>query len=541
MRQYQDGVFLYVLFLVTTITYIQVFNVGWFNYDDLELITNNEILKFSFYEMLTTVFTQNYYRDYLPLTLMSLWFDVKFFGINPVATHSINFILHLLNIYLVFYFLKQLSLLRSWRYIICFVFAVHPVQTEVLMWASNRNSLLAGVFIWLALVFHAKYLLNFEVKNKNLILSGLFYLVSLLCKSVGILLPFYFMLIECLTQKTTINELIKKYSGFIIISVLFFIVRIRAFDQITLSKLFDGERLLHLPVVVLNLIGLYVKALLYPIGYSIIYPPYTFNFLSVFTVLLVILLLGCVYYVWRKTRDKTYLIFIGFVSCFLLPVLQLLPRSNYINDRYLYIPIVGFTVLFLMLIRDIAPRWKYGLATARCVGIVFLLSLPFFSYSYSRIWKSDMTLWERVVEVYPLSRQARNNLANAYIDELRFDEAVEHLKIAMTLNDSPIVVQNTFGILANVHSVTQSGGYYNPKLGIKYLYEGLRLSSNLEHTFIFRHNLALLYLKLGDTFTAYELLTRLHSDIKKHVIIDKSKLKLLWQTEGLLIESQPRN
>jgi len=34
----------------------------------------------------------------------------------------------------------------------------------------------------------------------------------------------------------------------------------------------------------------------------------------------------------------------------LLPVLNLIPRNNFVNDRYMYLPIIGFTAVLRMLL-----------------------------------------------------------------------------------------------------------------------------------------------------------------------------------------------
>jgi hypothetical protein len=132
---------------------------------------------------------------YRPLFLLSVALDIKLFGEWAAGYHLVNIILHVLVTVLVYGFTRYL--LRVWggafpqsgfvSMLAAGVFAVHPIHTEVVNSIFNRSDMLvtAGIVggLW--------WFLQTLDKNPRKAWAGLslIYLLVLLCKETGVVLP----------------------------------------------------------------------------------------------------------------------------------------------------------------------------------------------------------------------------------------------------------------------------------------------------------------------------------------------------------------
>jgi hypothetical protein len=92
-----------------------------------------------------------------PLVILSYFLDREIWGMHPVAMHLENILLHLGNALLVFFLTRQLlpENLRKRSFVPIFaalLFALHPVNSESVVWVSGRTDLLAGFFVLLGVI-----------------------------------------------------------------------------------------------------------------------------------------------------------------------------------------------------------------------------------------------------------------------------------------------------------------------------------------------------------------------------------------------------
>jgi hypothetical protein len=131
------------LALVALLTFSPAFRAP-FVYDDHALFSDPIITS-----------PQGWYLSFLPeqtrpLTWLSFWLNYAIAGENPVWWHAVNLALHIAASVLLWTVIS-LILPREQAIVAAFLFALHPIQTEPVMYVFARGTLLAAVLCLLSL------------------------------------------------------------------------------------------------------------------------------------------------------------------------------------------------------------------------------------------------------------------------------------------------------------------------------------------------------------------------------------------------------
>ena len=156
---------LMVLLAITLAVFSRVCGHEFVHFDDNFNIYGNPHIQGLTWEHLKWMFTYNGYAPrYMPLGWLCYAVDYQLFGLNPQAFHTVNLLLHLLNVTLLFFLLKRLVLLAGpadgektasalWCAAVGALFwAVNPLRVEVVAWASARIYAMVFLFTILSLL-----------------------------------------------------------------------------------------------------------------------------------------------------------------------------------------------------------------------------------------------------------------------------------------------------------------------------------------------------------------------------------------------------
>jgi tetratricopeptide (TPR) repeat protein len=97
----------------------------------------------------------------------------------------------------------------------------------------------------------------------------------------------------------------------------------------------------------------------------------------------------------------------------LLPVSHIFPLPTLMQDRYLYFPLLGFSLCAVAWAAD-AASGRFGAKGANfacSVALILALLLAYVSYGQAAVWNNAESLWSHAVKVVPRSWQAWNMLA----------------------------------------------------------------------------------------------------------------------------------
>ncbi len=161
---------------------------------------------------------------------------------------------------------------------------------------------------------------------------------------------------------------------------------------------------------------LYVRHLLFPVHLSAAYEAPT----GIIYVIGAIGVIAGLIYLARANQLCRTAVLLLIVP--MLPVINVgFMSHDYVHDRYLYLPSVGFALLLAILLAK-APK-------PALIALLALYSVG--SVREARPWRDEIHLFTRAVQTDPLSFSMRNHLAIAYIDADRCDQAMPLLKQAV--------------------------------------------------------------------------------------------------------------
>lgn len=438
-RLKQHIVLLIFLLAATLLIYYQAIGHNFLNdWDDHRYITENNAIRGISWEHLKTAFTSVYVGNYAPLHIISYMVDYSLWGMNPAGFIFTNIFLHFLNGALLYVILLNITKRRLWAFLAAFLFICHPVQVESVAWISQRKNVLAMYFFLNSFLF---FLLYREKGWKNgktyYICSVALFVFSLLSKSIAIILPPILLVYEYSfhAQSKRDRQIIDKVPFFIAAIIIAFIaLKTQVPDYEGGRTAFHGGSQLATLYTMLPVFIRYITLVIWPVNLSAIYdPPIRTepDAAVVFSVMLLVVISFCGYYVLRSRKDLSfwgYVILIG-----LLPVSQFVPLITLINDRYLYFPMLGVTVLIAGGIDRLyelnGPLRKLVIP----VMMPILLALSLLSAMRVKVWQSSKTLWVDAVSKSPDSALVLTSLGSAYRREGDYESAITYYNKALKI------------------------------------------------------------------------------------------------------------
>lgn len=185
--------------------YSRALTAGFSAYDDPNQITQNpsihSIRQSLSYFSHTVPFTSDLLgvksSMYRPLYWLSLAIDEKVWGLHPFGFHLTNVLLHWLTGVLLFVLLKKLRMPILTAAASVLLWFSMPINSEAVVWASDRAYCLAGFFLILSGLSAHSYLVSRRLLSLVGYLLSLF--AALLTHEVGILAIPLVYLIACAT------------------------------------------------------------------------------------------------------------------------------------------------------------------------------------------------------------------------------------------------------------------------------------------------------------------------------------------------------
>ena len=444
----KDLLFIIIIVLFGSLIYANSLNNS-FVWDDKGHIEQNSFIKD--WRNISKLFSKEYFDltregfalSWRPLTTLSYFINYSLWGLSPFGYHLSNLLIHLFNamlIYLIAYLLFQN---RRISFLSGLFFISHPINTETVCVISYNENLLACLFVLLAFYLYVKIKKNKKSKKTIGFLwfaSNLSYLLALFSKEVAIAFPLIIILYDyCFVfEKNNTKKITEKvtlsYASYIVVTLFYLGIRfflLQDIQNVFFPAIFR-EKFLYVGFlkIIVSLID-FLELLIFPINLCAIpimrTPESLFESLSLISLGGVIFIGIFSFLIYRYSKKIFWSL--SWVLLNLLPILTIIPFYHLFNERYLYIPSVGFCIL-------LAIGMDKGLQLNRVfkLGIIFILLF----YSWATIkrnndWKDDLILWSRTIDKYPDNFQAHNNLGCVYSWQGKYDEACKEFKEALRL------------------------------------------------------------------------------------------------------------
>ncbi|MFH0770424.1 MAG: tetratricopeptide repeat protein [Candidatus Peregrinibacteria bacterium] len=421
------GVFSASVFLV----YSMSFANNFVRFDDGMLIYENPFIREISLSSLKKIFTSFDPELYIPLTFFSYQIDFFLGGTNAALYHFQNFLWHTLTALLV----GWLCYLLSRKYFVaafCAVlFALHPLHTEAVVWASARKDVLSAFFFLGSIIVYLYYT---ERGGRKLFYGSLcLFLFGLLAKVTVMTFPVILLLIDFYRGRRWTMEMFTEKIPYFALTVAFGIIAwIGKLDVIGSSSL--SEKILMAPKSAV----FYLEKIFLPIRLSVLYPftgEVTLRRWDIAVPLVVCLLvILLMIFAWKRARCVSFGLAFFFTA--LSPTLLNFAKGDFFyfaSDRYAYLASIGILFLVAMLLARIAERFSQS--PARLFELLALLAVVFggLAFRQSLQWKNSEALFRHVLSIYPESTVALNNLGNVYRLSSRREEAVSMLERALAI------------------------------------------------------------------------------------------------------------
>jgi tetratricopeptide (TPR) repeat protein len=459
--------------------------------------------------------TTPYYRPMFTVYLMIGW---ALFQDWALGWHLLNVLMHLLSVFFVFKILEKVSGDLRIAAFGTLIFALHPLRTESVAWISGVTDLFLALFL---LPSFYLYMLHRESKEPRYLLGSLgLFLVAAFSKEPAVCLPIFIIAYEVwiINQDKPLKERIRSAAGFaalfITVPFVYFGMRYKALGFVLSDNRYTSypfhEVVMTIPLVIFKYIGL----ILFPFNLTLFHETQLVKTpLSLRLILPLLGLVGLAIGIWQMRRSLVARFGVLWFFIHLLPVLNLsaFAIEFMVQERYVYIPSVGFSLLIAMALAKIpVEQWlpfrsrRAGqVATVAAICLLLMGKTVF----QNRVWADDMTLWNYGVEAAPEQTMPHFILAHKYINQNRQEKVVESLEEYMKLDQKNIIVISN---LATSHLLMydQTKDRYHVDRAIALCEKGIALNDQLA--------------PLWDTFgRAYLLDTNLRSYERAHAYFDR--------------------
>jgi len=461
------------------------------------------------------------FADYWqPMTFISRMIDISLFGLNAGMHHLVNLLLHLLNVLLLYLLIWHISKQSRLSFFVAALFALHPLQAEVIGWTTARKDVLSVFFGLMTIHIYTrmKHSRSFW-KNILLIIS---FALSLMAKPMMITLPILLLLIDA-WQMEVQNEpwTLKKWWSLCLNKWPLFLM-IACYLPIP----FIGQpqalefELNHPAARGIAAYGFYICKLLLPVNLSL-YGPIPESPLPLWQILLPAAFISITTWIVWQHRKRHIIFLIGWLwfLCACLPIISL-P----IADRFMYMPMIGFWLIVLSVLEKLFWNKKVLMCILGSILVFFMVQ----SFRQVAVWKDDETVLQRALTYSSENYAAHNVLGVVYGKQDNFPLAIKHLEEAIRIKPSRDKPYNNIGMILekqgrsdealeyyekslslrpndfrtvnNIAIIHVRGG--RTKEGIKYFERAIRLSPKVTSI---QNNLAIAYFKDGNIKKAEQI------------------------------------
>ena len=415
--------------------------------DDTFLIINNPTVHGIDFTHLKLAFTTFDPELYIPLTLLSFQIDWLIGSGSPVMFHLTNLLFHGLNTVLVGVFvlilLQGKDSAKGTSLTVALLFAVHPLHTEAVVWASGRKDLLATFFfLGSAIVFAMSSPLRGESQVGDLrwgiyVCSILLFLLGLLSKVLIATLPAILVLTFLMHRQESMKKGFLKLAPFFLLSTIFLYVALFGKERIIASS-----SLLDTVIMAQKSAFFYIGKLLFPIGLTVIYPfQGTITLLSpefFFPALINLVLIGIALWQWKKRPLVSYGILFFFFT--LLPTFFNFHKGDllfFAVDRYAYIPSIGLLLSLVLVSAELSDMFRLSRYVRVSVMIIVLTVFTGLSMRQTTFWDTPDTLFTHAIDLYPESASARMAMGSVLRERNQLVEAFKVLHDGTKYSDHP--------------------------------------------------------------------------------------------------------
>ncbi|MDR3609050.1 MAG: tetratricopeptide repeat protein [Ignavibacteriaceae bacterium] len=377
------SVYLFFLLIVPALLYFRTANFGFTTMDDSNIIlahydTIGDI------KQVDKAFTSDAFINksadsfYRPLQTVSFMIDAQIGGNQPWIYHFSNLILHLLNVIVLFFFLKKTGIKNEISFLLSFFFSITPLLTNAVAWIPARGDLLLCLFILLSFITCLDYLSSRKIAY--MILHAIFFTAAMFSKETAILLPLLIIFYIYFAEK-------KK---FILKDIIPFIV-IWCFSFVLFYFLRQGVINASLSANIFGIIPFTKNLPAIPITFGKLFIPYNLTSLPLFDnpslatgcILVFIFFVITIKFSSGSYRDVVWG-GIWFIAFLIPPMLY----RSYIADIAVeyyeyraYLPVIGILIIIGVLLNKLSSKFTFHKILIAAMPVLIIYAVIAFIHS----------------------------------------------------------------------------------------------------------------------------------------------------------------
>jgi tetratricopeptide (TPR) repeat protein len=434
---------------ITFIVYLPVLGHEFVSYDDYEDVIDNPLVRagLSASSAMETFSTPSNRAHWFPMTTISLQIDFELWGPQPAGYHLTNVVLHTLAALMLFLAFTRMTGSPGKAGFVAAVFAVHPLHVESVAWAAERKDVLSGLFWMLALYTYALYAERPQSRLRYAALL-LWTCLGLLSKPIVVTLPFALLLLDYwplgrlrrgpgrwLPEPASWRRpLLEKLPMWVLAacsSALTFALQRAAGAMGHLDGLTFDLRLAN----AIHSTAIYVLDSFWPRGLAVLYPHPVASLSLAEVAASAVFLLAVTLAVARCAASRPYAV-VGWLWFLitLVPVIGLVQVGLQARaDRYMYLPLIGLSLIVAWGAADLGSRWRWGGLALRAAAIAVVTGLTLAAATQVSYWRDSIALYERAIAVTENNAIMHGHLAAALLERDRVFEAEHHAREAIRI------------------------------------------------------------------------------------------------------------
>ena len=414
-----------------------VLSADFFCWDD-KTVALSPLVRILNFRQLIYIFSEFHAGLYHPITTLSFAIDYTIGNGHAFEFHLTNFIIHIINIILVFQLSFKLTKSKACAFGIALFFGILPINVEVVAWITSRKDSIYTMFFLAGLILYSEYLTK-GGKGYYIIVFILF-LFSSLSKIQAVTFPLILLSIDYLHNRRMLNrKVILEKIPFFILAILIIFINLQAQKSYGYIN-YGGKYSLFKQIITFSTgFNHYILNIIFPFNISVFYPfPFSpgadipvFYLLQPLILILYLIMLG--YFILKGKRIHVFGAFFFFVTISVTLLIQN-HRDAIIADRYGYLASLGILILisvFLLKLSQRIPKLKWIVAG---IMVMYFLIFGYITFVQSTLWQSPSQLMEASLKHYPDTPIILNTLATEEIKKEDFHEALSNLNTAIRID-----------------------------------------------------------------------------------------------------------
>ncbi|MEE3233037.1 MAG: hypothetical protein VX294_02640 [Candidatus Latescibacterota bacterium] len=431
---------------------------GPFQYDDIHSIKDNPNIRkisnipifFQRADMFTIDERSSMFR---PLVLVTYALNYYIDGLRVNGYHWLNICIHSMNSVLLLSLGRRIGLGLPAAIFSAFFFAFHPVNSEAINYISSRSESLCAFYMLCALLFYLVLRSRASFSLALYIASVICFGLSLLCKSVGLMLIPVLLFYEwTFFVRQGVRSSCKLLVPFYAVGICY-VFKVRSMLETSLFtapvRSIDVQLTTQLKAMIQ-----YIEWLFFPWPLSV-EPGFTLGTSFTLYLLCVVMLISLTR-LWWTSNSITHFCF-GWALFSILPTI-VVPLNVLVNEHRLYVVTMAFSIALFSILQQTQRKISRKLFVS---GIIMMIIFACLDVTRTKEWADPRTLWQSAQQEGPQMPRPYIFLGDINRHEGHHELAIKNYARALVVQKNILSGGDLFSIYSGIGGANLAQGEWS--------------------------------------------------------------------------------